>query len=332
MSRSARLRLWISLVAHMVKNMPKLHGMFCTCYPWLQLVVLKIMQYIMYFRFCFYVMFSYSGPNTGAWSLRRSEIFTVAPVDCVPGAKSAIADYLFSLKMIKYTSHHCHLLDMYMYTIRTSVQLITVNAMYTGIAISPYTAEFKKHRQLCLSILKRFGFGQRSMETRILMEVEEMIARIQAHQGRPFDVEHLVASCVANVIMNMVFGRRCDHSCPEFQQMISDSNDVITNIPFELEFLPILRSLSYYKKKVADNLAKLKGILDFRKDQITACLEVCNRRVVIVGLPYSGYLIADCYTCLSVCVCPFVCDVPVLHLTANDPESPNLTKNVVNIT
>jgi len=204
--------------------------------------------------------------------------------------------------------------------------------MYTGIAISPYTAEFKKHRQLCLSILKRFGFGQRSMETRILMEVEEMIARIQAHQGRPFDVEHLVASCVANVIMNMVFGRRCDHSCPEFQQMISDSNDVITNIPFELEFLPILRSLSYYKKKVADNLAKLKGILDFRKDQITACLEVCNRRVVIVGLPYSGYLIADCYTCLSVCVCPFVCDVPVLHLTANDPESPNLTKNVVNIT
>jgi len=154
-----------------------------------------------------------------------------------------------------------------------------MNAICAGILSSAeYTTEFRKHRKLCLSILKRFGFGQRSMETRILIEAEEMIARIQAHQGRPFDVEHLVASCVANVIMNMVFGRRRDHSCPEFQQMISDSSDVFANTPIELETLPILRSLPYYKKKMADNVATMKRMLDYINLNIAACHKVCHRR------------------------------------------------------
>ena len=38
------------------------------------------------------------------------------------------------------------------------------------------------------------------------MEVEEMIRRVRDEQGRPFDVRQLTTSCVANVIMNMLFG------------------------------------------------------------------------------------------------------------------------------
>jgi len=162
-------------------------------------------------------------------------------------------------------------------TFKTSVVCITVNAICTGIFGSPlYTTKFVQHHKLCLSILKRFGFGQRVMETRILMEVEEMIARIQAHQGRSSDINQLIVSCAANVIMNMVFGRRFDHSCRDFQQLISDSNELFSDIPVELEVLPILRSLPYYKKKMAENVATMKRVCDYISLNIATCVEVCH--------------------------------------------------------
>jgi len=64
------------------------------------------------------------------------------------------------------------------------------------------------------------------METRILMEVEEMISKLREHQGRPFDVKQLIKACVSNVIMNMLFGHRFDHSDPTFQQLLHNLDEL----------------------------------------------------------------------------------------------------------
>jgi len=158
-----------------------------------------------------------------------------------------------------------------------SVELITVNTFGTGIVRSPeYTTEFKIHRQLCLSILKRFGFGQKVMETRILTEVEEMIARIRAHQGRSFDGTQLIMSCITNVIMSIVFGRRFDNSNPEFQRMISETHETFSNFPVEEEIFPILRYYPVFKKREADNVARIKRNCDYISLNIAACHEVCR--------------------------------------------------------
>ena len=59
------------------------------------------MEYVVYFKVCeLYVVF-HIGPNgtyAQTWRLRRGELFTVArqvaPLNCSPGAKSAVADCL----------------------------------------------------------------------------------------------------------------------------------------------------------------------------------------------------------------------------------------------
>ena len=73
------------------------------------------------------------------------------------------------------------------------------------------------------------------------MEVEEMINKVREKQGRPFDIAQLTSSCVANVVMNMLFGRRFDHSEPAFQKIISTVHKAASSpaVPF-----PVLRFLS----------------------------------------------------------------------------------------
>jgi len=112
------------------------------------------------------------------------------------------------------------------------------------------------------------------METRILREVEEMVSRLQAEQGRAVDIKQLMTSCVANVMMSMLFGRRFDHSDPEFQQMMSDINSLFSSVAFETEVFPLLRYLPHYKKSFADALAVMQNTSVFVKAQIAECLEV----------------------------------------------------------
>ena len=59
-----------------------------------------------------------------------------------------------------------------------------------------------------------------------MTEVEEMLSRIRAEQGRAFDMRHLTTSCVANVIISMLFGRRFDHTDRRLQQMITDVYEI----------------------------------------------------------------------------------------------------------
>jgi len=146
-----------------------------------------------------------------------------------------------------------------------------------GIVFAHYDSAFKAHRQLCLSILKRLGFGQRSvMETRILTEVEEMINKAREKQGRPFDVRQLTTSCVANVIMSMLFGRRFDLCDSTFQQLISDVNVQFKNFSSVLEIFPILRFLPYFKNTLAIYLAAYENTITIINNNVAACIEVCK--------------------------------------------------------
>ena len=150
-----------------------------------------------------------------------------------------------------------------------------------GILFGHYGSAFKAHQQLCLSILKQFGFGQRVMETRILMEVEEMINKLREEQGRPFDVKQLTTSCVANIIMNMLFGHRFDHSDPAFQQLISDQNEIIATVSMVIDIFPILRFIPYFKKKSADAIKIAKRQYNFITNNIASSIQVCYVSVFV---------------------------------------------------
>jgi len=108
------------------------------------------------------------------------------------------------------------------------------------------------------------------------MEVEEMISRLREQQGRPFDMRELITSCVANVVMNMLFGHRFDHSDPEFQQLITDVHDTVAGFSMVLQTFPILRFIPYFKKLLAELRRIHRRVIAFIYSHIAACTEVFN--------------------------------------------------------
>jgi len=114
------------------------------------------------------------------------------------------------------------------------------------------------------------------METRILMEVKEMINKLREEQGRSFDIKQLITSCVSNVIMNVIFGYRFDHSDPVFQQLIHDVEDIFATFPPVLGIFPALRFLPCFKNNFARHLSCSENMYSFVINNIAKCAEVCR--------------------------------------------------------
>ena len=109
-----------------------------------------------------------------------------------------------------------------------------------------------------------------------MTEVEEMINKVREKQGRPFDVTQLTTSCVANVILNMFYGHRFDHSDPALQKLISDMQYLTVNFSLALHLFPVLRFLPYFKKSTARKIQAISSIVDFVNNNIAGCVQVCN--------------------------------------------------------
>jgi len=130
------------------------------------------------------------------------------------------------------------------------------------------------------------------MESKILLEVEMMLNQVREEKGRPFDVEQVTMSCVANVSLNMMFGHRFDHFDPDYQQLISDMYDLSADFSVFLELFPVLRFLPYFKKAVRRHVLFGKKVLDAVKKNIATCIEVC----IIVLLCSSQQYVTQYFT------------------------------------
>jgi len=138
-----------------------------------------------------------------------------------------------------------------------------------------YDSSFRSLHKLYLSIMKEFGFGRRIMQTRILIEVEEMIKKLREQQGRPCDLRRLTMSCVSNVILSMTFGHRFDHSDPAFQQLMSATTDFASSLSPALITFPILRFVPHFRKMMAKNMSTLESLLRLVNNNIVMCRQVC---------------------------------------------------------
>ena len=106
------------------------------------------------------------------------------------------------------------------------------------------------------------------------MEVEEMVNKVREEQARAFDMEHLITSCVSNVVMNMMFGCRFDHSDPAFQQLLFGLHQWVSNVSYVAEIFPALCFLPYFKTTVAKNLQGQRDVLNFISNYTATCIEV----------------------------------------------------------
>ncbi|XP_056021775.1 cytochrome P450 2C28-like isoform X2 [Ostrea edulis] len=102
---------------------------------------------------------------------------------------------------------------------------------------------WKEHRTFTLNALREFGFGKRSLESRIVEEIEVFVKEIQSKDGTPFNMPDLLHVCIANIICSINFGQRYDHNDKKFQSLLNQMNQNLSNenIMFVATILPFFK-------------------------------------------------------------------------------------------
>ncbi|XP_078485023.1 cytochrome P450 2D27-like [Ciona intestinalis] len=108
-----------------------------------------------------------------------------------------------------------------------------------------YGDHWKVQRRFGLTTLRGFGVGKRSMEDRIVEEIEYLNDAIRSHNGKPFNISKLFANAVSNNISSIVMGERMDYSDKIFEtltQRTTESDMAGKIIRFSI-FVPSLWNL-----------------------------------------------------------------------------------------
>ncbi|KAM4024711.1 cytochrome P450 2W1-like [Anomaloglossus baeobatrachus] len=87
---------------------------------------------------------------------------------------------------------------------------------------------WKITRRFMLSILRDLGMGKKTVEGRIMDELQFLSTEIQSYNGKPLDKKILYLAA-PNITFGILFGRRFDYDHPTFQKFISIMDELVIN-------------------------------------------------------------------------------------------------------
>lgn len=77
-----------------------------------------------------------------------------------------------------------------------------------GIIFRKYDTPWRESRRFTLQALRDFGVGKSSLEDKITGEINAVGSKFDSLKGEPTSVNDLMQKVVANVMFNIVFGKR----------------------------------------------------------------------------------------------------------------------------
>ncbi|TSP36130.1 Cytochrome P450 2D11 [Bagarius yarrelli] len=77
--------------------------------------------------------------------------------------------------------------------------------------MADYGPGWRAHRRFDLMTLRNFGMGKQSMETRILAEIEHMVARLEKNVGSTMNPQTLFHDAASNIIYLVLISTRYDY-------------------------------------------------------------------------------------------------------------------------
>uniref|UniRef100_A0A8D2PAQ4 Cytochrome P450 n=1 Tax=Zosterops lateralis melanops TaxID=1220523 RepID=A0A8D2PAQ4_ZOSLA len=148
---------------------------------------------------------------------------------------------------------------------RAEIPIFRKMTQGNGIAFS-HGDLWKTMRRFTLSTLRDFGMGKRTLEIRILEEVNSLIKYFESYHGewKPFDTKMILNNAVSNVICSILFGERFEYDDPVFLTLLNVCSKMTINIKTSLapqlyNFYPSLGFLSGASKTVLQNINKNAG-------------------------------------------------------------------------
>ncbi|XP_065514252.1 ral guanine nucleotide dissociation stimulator-like 1 [Caloenas nicobarica] len=85
-------------------------------------------------------------------------------------------------------------------------------------------------RRFSLSVLRDFGVGWKSIESRIQQEAQALLKELWDTQEKPFDPAYLLSCATSNIICSIVSGNHLDYRDSEFLELLRLMNDSLQEI------------------------------------------------------------------------------------------------------
>jgi hypothetical protein len=82
-----------------------------------------------------------------------------------------------------------------------------------------------------LNALRHFGFGKRSIESKIVEEAGFFMEVLEKNKGLPVCNEDPIRKAISNVICSIIFGNRFSYDDKIFLKLIQNIDDILSN-PF----------------------------------------------------------------------------------------------------
>lgn len=146
------------------------------------------------------------------------------------------------------------------------------------IAFSDFSPTWKLQRKIAHSALKMFGQGIKPIEEKVCEEIDELITRFEAVEGRAHDPQDDVVLAVINIICAFVFGSRYDMENPEFRTILRYNQQFVQGFRAGnlVDYFPWLRhfpskGLKLIKEAVKDRDTILQKKFDEHKNTYQDC-------------------------------------------------------------
>ncbi|XP_044836461.1 cytochrome P450 2K1-like [Mauremys mutica] len=148
---------------------------------------------------------------------------------------------------------------------RAEIPIFRKTTHGNGIAFS-HGELWKTMRRFTLSTLRDFGVGKKTIEVRILEELNFLINYFESHQGKPFDTKVILNSAVSNIICSILFGERFEYEDPIFLallKLLNENTKLLGSPMVQLyNFYPSLGFLFGAPKTVLRNVDELNAFLE----------------------------------------------------------------------
>uniref|UniRef100_A0A3Q3QHX3 Cytochrome P450, family 2, subfamily X, polypeptide 9 n=1 Tax=Monopterus albus TaxID=43700 RepID=A0A3Q3QHX3_MONAL len=133
-----------------------------------------------------------------------------------------------------------------------------------GVALADYSPGWKEHRRFGLMTLRNFGLGKKSMEQRILGEIQHIMNHLDQNVGKTMNPQLLFHKATSNIICQVLFARQFDYD-DQFMKFFVDyfcETSKILSGPWAMVYdsIPMVRSLplpfqkAFKKFRMADEM------------------------------------------------------------------------------
>ncbi|XP_077195438.1 cytochrome P450 2D14-like [Paroedura picta] len=111
-----------------------------------------------------------------------------------------------------------------------------------GILMAKYGSGWKEQRKFCISTLKNFGMGKKTLEERVAEEAEFLCSEFKSKEGSSFNPQELVNKAVGNIICILTFGERFDYNDETFLKIMHLTEEIMKSFARNLPQLFIAAS------------------------------------------------------------------------------------------